>query len=159
MRIRTQSLVGNYVHIDEHDPAIDRDVPQWGKLYERAIESGDISIIPLKNGTTEPPTIWTFRHLTAEQYGWVTDTARTGGAGGMFFNALALALVGVKNVTDEAGREVAIEREPSLKLNGWQAVKTDQLNALLADEEGKPDPQRVTRLGARVMSDRVPPPK
>lgn len=155
MRVKTASLIGEYVHVDSEDPAIDRSSDKWEHDYQIAMDTGDLSVLPLKNGSTEPPVLWRFRHLTTRELAWLSDSAARGMSTTMV-NAVALALVGVTNVTDEKGKPVEVKRQRSLDLNGWQAVNEDILTSLLADEEGRPDSNRAIRLGTRIMADGIP---
>lgn len=158
MRVRTQTLVGEYWYIDENDPAIDKESKDWRERYERAMETGELADMPLKNGSSEPPAIFRLRHLTAREYSWLADyESRHVGPNTMFWEAIALALLGVRNVTDETGKPVEVERARQPDSTGaWQSARPDVVNILMADEDGRYDAARLTRLGNRILADRVP---
>lgn len=151
-RLRTQTLIGEYQHIDIEDPAIDRKVKGWKESYERAMEVGDVALVPLKNGGSDPPTIWRFRHLSGRQKSWLGDRHQFGWGPRETMNAaLQLGLVGVSNVVDEAGEPFGFEREPQPEMRGWDGVPEEALNFLT---DG--DIELIIRLGVRVMKDDYP---
>lgn len=158
MRVRTQTLVGEYWYIDENDPAIDKEPKDWRERYERALETGEMSAMPLKNGSSEPPAIFRLRHLSAREYTWLGDyAARQRGPNEMLWEAIALALLGVKNVTDEGGKAIEVVRARHTEVTPhWQTARGDQVDALLADEDGRYDKDRLSRMALRILQDRSP---
>ncbi len=152
-RIRTETLAGEYSHIDIEDAAIDREAPKWEDGYARAMETGDIGHVPLRNGTSDPPTIWRFRHLTTSQKAWLGDHPSHGiGTRETMLQARQLALVGVQNVVDDPNRPIAVDRVRLPAMRDWQGVSEDQVNTLLGG-----DVNLMLRLGVRIMKDDVPP--
>ncbi|HMG21787.1 MAG TPA: hypothetical protein VK607_10735 [Kofleriaceae bacterium] len=157
MRVKTQSLVGEYWHVDEDDPAIDKSEPKWRAAFERALETGDLNALPLKNGASDPPAIFRLRHLSAREYRWLLDyDARREGVNEMMWEAVALALIGVRGVTDQDGRPLELERGRFPGCGSWQSAKPEQVNALMADEDGRYEADRLNRLAERVLVDTAP---
>jgi len=153
MIVRTQSLAGEFVHVDELDPALDQEAPDWRQKYDRALELSDFTGLPLKNGGQ--PVVWRFRHLSADEVAWVVDR----GVGNMTMNldVLALALLGVIGVQDETGKPYVVARERDPQRAGFVATRREQLDALLRDPDGRLDNKRLGRLAGRVWADLVPP--
>lgn len=155
MVIRTKALAGEYVHVDEEDPALDREVDNWRHRYDRALELSDVASLPLKNGT--PPVVWRFRQWTPDEVAWLIDHETRGqGRAQRNLDAIAIALVGVDGVKDEAGKTVALERERDQARGGFLAAKREQLNALLSDDRGRAQMRLVGRLADRVWAELSP---
>jgi hypothetical protein len=148
MIVRTQSLAGEWVHVDEEDPALDREPDDWRDRYDRALELSDLAVLPLKSG--QPPVLWRFRHLSADEVAWIVD--RGTGSVTMNLDTLALALVGVTGVQDEHGKSFVLARLRDPQRNGFSSVKREQLDALLRDSDGRLDARRLGRLAGRVWS-------
>lgn len=156
MIVRTQSLAGDYVHVDVEDPALDQGVDGWRQRYDRALELSDLAGLPLKEGAE--PVVWKFRQLTADEIAWTVDRANAAGGTGMTMNldTVALALVGVEGVQDEKGKPFVLARVRDQVRGGFMAVKREQLDALLRDDEGRMDGQRLSRLANRVWGETSP---
>lgn len=156
MIVRTQSLAGNYVHVDEEDPALDKAEESWRQRYDRAIEVSDLAGLPIKDG--EKPTVWKFRHLTSDEAAWLADVpARGGGSVTMCLDALALALVGIDGAKDENGRPFTVPRARDPERRGFTAVKKTALDAILRTEDGRINMSLAKRLGDRVLLENFPP--
>lgn len=157
MIVRTQSLAGEYVHVDEEDPAIDQSGAEWRLAYTRALELGELGSLPLRAGG-ESPVVWRFRHLSAEEIAWAVDRVAPGKNNlSSNLDLLALALVGVRGVKTEDGQQLELKRARDPRRNGFEAVKPEQLDMLLRDENGFLDTGRLIRLSNRVWADIIPP--
>lgn len=163
MIVKTQSLAGEFVHVDELDPSLDRpadDAPaavveKFRHAYQRALETSDLASLPIKNGS--PPVVWRFRHLSADEIAWLVDRAAIEGAGlRLSLDILALALVGVNGVQDELGKPFVLARARDAARNGFTAVKREQLDLLLRDESGRLDSPRLGRLAGRIWQELNP---
>lgn len=151
MIVRTQSLAGDYVHVDVEDPALDRAADSWRQRYDRALELSQLDALPLKEGAE--PVVWKFRQLTSDEITWLVDR---GGSMTMNLDTLALALVGVQGVQDEKGKTFVLERARDQFRGGFKAVKREHLDLLLRNEQGRFDGQRLVRLANRVWTETSP---
>jgi hypothetical protein len=154
--VRTKSLAGEYVHVDELDPAMDQEAPDWRRKYDRALELGEVETIPRRDGMS--PVVWRFRHLSADEIAWLVDRAAALGPGSLALalDVLALALVGAAGVQTEDGKPYVLERERDARRAGFMALKREQLDMLLRDDEGRMDARRLGRLAGRVWSELNP---
>lgn len=155
MILRTKSLVGRYVHVLSDDPALDQGAEDFEHRHKQAIETGNLDLLPLKNG--ERPLVWEFEHLSADATAWMFDRGRDGDHGRLMLHALALGLVGVRGLKDEAGQDARLTRRPDPKRGGFEAVVPDQLEQLVRDDQGHVLLTRISELGGRVVTELVPP--
>lgn len=174
MIVRTQSLAGEYVHVDERDPALARppdldptDPPaaraeaqkrldEFQHAYDKALELGVLSSLPLRNG--EVPVVWRLRHLSADEVAWVVDRGASGtGNLTLSLDILALSLVGVGNVKGEDGKPFEVKREPDARRGGFVSLRREHLDLLLREDNGRLSSGRLTRLANRVWADINPP--
>lgn len=139
--LKTASLVGPYEHVLRVDPAFDAKAKDFAEAYDRAIETGDFSAVPRRAGGPEP-VVWQLRHLTDQQWRFVQDLTDRYGLNTSLFDAVALALTGVR------GLELEIDRAPDRRRRGWEAV-TDEVMARIPDDT-------VNQLGLRVVAAQNP---
>ncbi|HEX5728457.1 MAG TPA: hypothetical protein VFX99_03415 [Microbacterium sp.] len=143
--------------MDEEDPAIDQSGADWRSFYVRAMELGELGSLPLRTGA-EPPVVWRFRHLSADEITWAVDRVQPGKNNlASNLDLLALALVAVRGVKTEDGQPLELKRARDPRRGGFEAVKSEQLDMLLRDEKGFLDTGRLIRLSNRVWSDIIPP--
>ena len=159
MIVRTSSLAGEYVYIDERDPALDTPheskMDAWREQYDRAMEQGDIASLPLKNGNR--PVLWRFRHLTADEIVWIVDrVANTRAQMTGNLDIVALSLISVVGATTEQGQPFELKRAPDPTRNGFSTVDRSCLDAILRGEDGRFDGALLSRLANRVWRELSP---
>ena len=92
------TLVEDYLHYWEGDPAFDKDADNFKAEYDKAVESGDWSNVPRAEGGAEP-TGFKLRHLRGKARRYVQDIADRGGMQALR-EVAALALTGLKDAPD-----------------------------------------------------------
>jgi hypothetical protein len=154
---KTNTIIGDYCHVAASDPALDQEAEGFEDLYRRSVETGDLSLLPRKEGAE--PVVWRFRHLSAAEGAWLADEAQSGGSTLLCLNAAALALVAVEGPKEDDGRPVKVARRgrplPGSRPMTFVAVAAEQLDELVR-RDGRLDVTLLAELGSRVLDELTP---
>jgi hypothetical protein len=154
--MRMSSLIGEYVHVARSDDALDREAKDFVERYNRALETGSVDGLPLKNGGS--PRLWRLRHLTLDEVTWLLDQGQNGtGAHRLALHAIALALVGVTELKDSDGNPATLEREPDPRRAGFVALSAASLELVLRDPGRKAQLDTIRDLGNRILGTELHP--
>lgn len=146
MQIRTQTLREPYVHVFSGDEALDTEADGFAETFLRAIETSDISILPMKSGKT--PALWKLRHLDSGEAFWLAGRSHAGDSHEEIArHAVALAVLGVEGALGSDGKPLKFERRRDADRRGFTCVAAAQMDAVF----GFHNRELVSELGGRVI--------
>lgn len=137
----TKSLIGEKPHAWSLDPHLDQAAPGFQSAYDTFLKTGDISVLPKKEGMSEPTVFW-FAPLSRVQFLRVMSEERS------FFrinDAVAYALRRVDRFRRESMPGSFEDVQLSFHGNGDdKRVSTESLNQIF-------DLRLFTELGGRII--------
>lgn len=144
-QLRSATLSGEYEHVYHGDPAVDTGRPGWRSEFDAALESSDLSRLPLKPG--EQPVRFTLRHLSRKEVRACKDVLVRSGLYAGTRLACELALVGADSLLKDNGEAATIER--TIQADGFQHADPEVVDLLDEIDDGA----LVTDIGNRVLSE------
>lgn len=148
LSLSRSTLVEDYLHHWEDDPAFDQGAPMFKAEYRKAKESGDWSKVPRKEGAPEP-TGFKLRHLRGKVMRHAKDVIGSKAQYTAFRELAALALVGVKGLTDPATGEDYVVSRVRHPVTGLEVASDEDMDAL----EEFADGALIDSIGMRVIEE------
>lgn len=130
LQLRPPSNKDDYDWVFIDDPALDIEHDEFEETWERAVDTGDYSEVPVHPG--QLPTVFRLRPLAPDEKEFVIDFVSRNGERQGARMVCALALVSIENLTGPNGKPFEVKHF----MQGGKRYVTDKCLNVLAQADG-----------------------